>query len=182
MENEILEKIKKEYKDIGESLNSNFREINRLEDNQFVKRYNYLKGLKEQVSSGCFDDSKSVLDYCIEKHGYGKVRQTNEIWLFMFECPIRTFERMFNIRLIEEDKSKIIEYYTDIENKAKHAIVLKGNQEEFERKHNIITGKKDILDYIDRYNNARHEFFISCVEEGQNRAVKMILEKYKTIF
>ena len=178
MENEILEKIRTEYKDITEALRTKFREINKLEDNSSVKRYNYLKSLKDKASSGEFNDDKSVLDYCIDEYGYGKPRQTNEIWLFMFECPILTFERKFNLRLLEEDKSKIVAYYTDIENKSKHAIVTKENQDEFESTHNVVTGKQDIRDYIDRYYNIRHEFFTTCVEEGQENAVKIVLKKY----
>jgi hypothetical protein len=178
MENEVLERIRKEYNDITGSIDSNFRELSRLEDNAIVKRYNYLKKLKDMTSIGELKNHKSVLDHCIEEHGYGKARQTNEIWLFMFECPIEAFEKRFNVRLLEQDKSKIVAYYTDLENKSKHAIVLKEKQIEFESTHRVVTGKNDIYDYLDRYYNIRHEFFVSCVEEGQDKAVEMILQKY----
>ena len=178
MENEILEKIRKEYKDITEAINSNFREISRLEDNQFVKRYNYLKSLKAKASFGEFSNDKNVLDYCLEEYGYGKPRETNEIWLFMFECSIEKYEKMFKVRLLEEDKNKMVAYYTDIENKSKHAVVAKEKQEEFESTHRVVTGKLSIYDCCDRYYNLRREFFASCLEEGQEQAVQKILKKY----
>lgn len=182
MENELLKKIKQEYKDIRAALDSNFREISKLESNQIVKRYNYLKYLRTKKENGEFNNSKNILDYCFEHYGYGKVRNTNEIWLLMFECPISVFEKRFNVRLLEEDKSKIVAYYTDIENAAKHTIVTKDNQEEFERTHKVITGKTVyIFDSYGRYYDIRHEFFTSCVEDGQENAVKKILEKYPKI-
>lgn len=178
MENEILDKIKKEYKDIRDTLNNNFREISRLEETSTVKRYNYLKNLRDRARSGEFEKDRDVLDYCLEEYGYGKPRKTNEIWLYMLECPIATYEKLFKVRLLEQDKSKTVILYIDLENRTKRSIVLKENQEEFERTHRVIYGKEHILDCYDRYYNARREFFVSCLENGQEKAVQMILTRY----
>ena len=178
MENEVIENIRKEYKDITGVIDSNFRELGLLEDNAVVKRYKYLKGLKDKVQCGELKDNKSVLDHCIEEYGYGKPRQTNEIWLYMLECTVEKFEQLFKVRLLEQDKSKTVVLYYDIENRAKHAIVPKENQEEYESTHNVVYGKETIYDCMDRYYNLRREFFVSCVEEGQEKAVGMVLSKY----
>ena len=179
MENEVIERIRKEYKDITEAINSNFRELGMLESNAVVRRYNYLKNLRDKYEySPDFKTNKSILDHCIEEYGYGKPRQTNEIWLYMFECSIERFEQLFRVRLLEQDKSKIVVVYYDIENRAKHAIVPKENQEEYESTHNVVYGKETIYDCMDRYYNLRREFFVSCVGEGQEKAVEMVLSKY----
>ncbi len=178
MENEVLDRIKKEYNDISDTLKSNFREIGRLEETLTVKRYNYLKELRSKVQCGEFSKDGDVLDYCLEEYGYGKPRKTNEIWLYMLECPVSQYEEYFNIRLLEQDKSKVVILYTDLENRTKRSIVPKENQEEFESTHRVIYGKSTIFDCYDRYYNARREFFVSCLENGQEEAVQMILTKY----
>ena len=52
-------------------------------------------------------------------------------------------------------------------------------KEEFEKNHTIVTGKQTIYDCEDRYHNLRSEFFDLCIEQDQEQAVKLILQKYK---
>lgn len=176
MENEVLDEIKEEYNDISKLINSNFSEISELENNPIVKRYKYLKWLKNEVEFRRFNNSKDILDYCIDQKL--DIKKTNDIWMYMFECPIEEWERITNTKISEEDKSKVIVWYANIENLSNEELVLKEKQKEFESTHKVVTGKETILDCYDRHYNLRHEFFTSCVEEGQDIAVQKILKKY----
>ena len=181
MENELLETVKRECKDITELFTSDFAEIDKLEKNPIVQRYKYLIKLRDQSIYNGFVSDDKILDYCLEQYVYGKVRETNDIWLLMIEGTVGEFEKLFGIQLLEKDKSKVAIFYKDIEDPTRTNLVLKEDQEEFEKAHRVVTGKEYIYDCEGRYYNLKHEFFTSCVKDGQENAVQMILKKYQKV-
>ncbi len=183
MEQEMLEKLKAEYNDISKMLSNNFEEIVELEKNPIIIRYNYLKSIQNSAERCDYYNSddykkKYFLDLCIKK--YGISWQTNNIYVFMFECTQKRLEDLLHqtLSLSKDSKDNMVAYYVDIENPAKYKIMSNENQKEFESTHRVVYGKEHILDCYDRYYNVRREFFTSCVEDGQDNAVQKVLSKY----
>ncbi len=183
MEQEMLEKLKAEYNDISKMLSNNFEEIVELEKNPIIIRYNYLKSIQNSAERCDYYNSddykkKYFLDLCIKK--YGISWQTNNIYVFMFECTQKRLEDLLHqtLSLSKDSKDNVVVYYVDIENPSKYLIIKKEEQEEFEKTHKVIIGKNSIYDSYDRYYNVRREFFASCIEDGQEQAVKLVLTKY----
>lgn len=176
MKNEELEAYKKEYEEIKKALSTNFKE---LEDpNITMERYRYLENLKKYHTYGDFNDEYGINNYLICHIDFPE--ETNGIYVYTFEQTIGWFEEIWgsDLSYLNKDKTKKVIYYVDIENCSKYELVLKENQKEFESSHNVITGKPNIYDAGDRYNNARNQFLDLCIKEGQEKATKLILEKY----
>lgn len=181
MNNKELEKIKKEYNDIKNILNSNFEEIIELENNPIVDRYNYLKRIQMLSNIGELNNDRSILTFCLVKSEI--MEETNNIYVYMFENTIKRLETIYNRPILEpeENKNKKVIYYVDLENPSKYVFIPKEKQEEFENTNNVVYGDKNIYDAIDRYHNLRRKFFDLCIcqNQEQEQAVKLLLQKYK---
>ena len=118
------------------------------------------------------------MGYILDKYGRNNIEKTNEIWFLLYEVPAKTYKKWNQKSQLEIDDDKIVLVYKDIENSSKTIFINKDEQEEFEMTHTIIEGNLKINDPIDRYYNARHEFFNLCINEGQEVAVQRTLLKY----
>ena len=176
MEKDILEMIKREVSDMKKIADGDYSEISELEKDPIVQRYLYLKGLKESrdlIEYG----KRCIVGKVIEKYGHGLIKDSNNIWCFLFESEAR------NIRGISFDgfdsipEDQVMVVYQDLEDNTRVIVICKDKQEEFESTHNVVYGKSSILDYSDRYYNTRHQFFEDCINDGQETAVKKVLSK-----
>lgn len=176
MNNGISETIVKEYEDIKKISEGDFSEIEKLEENPDVRRYKKL--LKIRDSRFEFQNKDSITGYILSKYGQGKIEETNGVWCLIYEIPVHDYEERFNEPLNELDKDSIVLVYLDVENNQKRIVIKKDEQESFEMNHDVVVGKLSIHDELDRYYNVRHEFFDSCLKDGQGFAVQKILTKY----
>ena len=88
MEKEILEMIKKEVSDMEKIAVRDYSEIEKLEKDPNVQRYIYLKGLKENrdlIEYG----ARGIIYDIIEKYGHGLIKESNNIWCFLFESEVK---------------------------------------------------------------------------------------------
>ena len=67
--------------------------------------------------------------------------------------------------------------YLDLENSNKFKVIKKEDQSLFEENNEVIYGKRDINDSIDRYYNTRYRFFSLCLKYGQEKAVLQMLQE-----
>jgi len=178
MNKEILEKIKQDYIDMDKISKGDFSEITELEKNPIIQRYKYLLDIKKSYY-GIDDDYRQFhsLGEIINRYGNGLIAQTNNIWFWFSDMPIRKYEEMFSTSLDKTDKDSIIAVYIDLENSKRVIPIPIDKQIDFESTNNVIRGKRTIIDPADRYYSARCEFFNLCVNEGQNPAVKMVLQE-----
>ena len=173
MEKEILEKMIEEYKDMEKIADKDFSELDELEKNPAVRRYLYLSALKNDrdiVEYG----KLYIVDNIMKKDGYGAIKETNNIWCYMFETKAKNITGVF---LPNIDKDKVVVVYWDLENNTKYVVIPKEEQKEFEAKNKVVYGNIRIGDYTDRYYNTRHKFFEDCIKVGQEEAVQKILTK-----
>ena len=88
MEKDILEIIKREASDIKKIADGDYSEISELEKDPIVQRYLYLKCLKESrdlIEYG----NRCIVGKVIEKYGHGLIKDSNNIWCFLFESEAR---------------------------------------------------------------------------------------------
>lgn len=176
MKETVFKQMTEKYKDIKKISEGDFSEIDELEKNPIVQRYNYLLGLKNSRYE--FENEDRIAGYLLRKYGYGFIQETNDIWCLVYEISVQQYEEWFKTSLSEYDKNSTVLVYYDIENNQKHIAISKDEQENFESTHNVIFGKLSIKDDEDRYYNVRHEFFSTCLNEGQEVAIQRILKKY----
>lgn len=168
MENEILEKIKKDYKDMMTIAGGDYSEIEELKKHPAVQRYLQLVKLQDNPSiiragmSEYFE--REILGEIIGKYGYGKIKETNHIWFLYYEAV--------------KDGEEIL-VYVDIEDKSQRIVIKKEDRDEFERTHIVIYGNSNICSGEDRYYNIREMFFGNCLTEGQEVAVQKLLSIYR---
>ena len=175
MEKDMLETIKQDYNDMEKISNADYSEIIELEKNPVVQRYRYLISLKE--SRDLIEYGKScIIGKIIEKYGHGLIKESNNLWCFLFESEAKHIK---GIPFDEVNGNQIVVVYQDVEDSSKIIAISKDKQEQFEATHNVVFGKPQIYDYLDRYFNVRHEFFKDCITDGQGVAVQKILTKKK---
>lgn len=178
MNKETLEQIKKDYTDMDKISRGDFSEIIELEKNPIVQRYNYLLDIKKSYSgTNDYYRESHIFGEIINKYSNGLIEQTNNIWFWFCNMSIKEYEKMFGTSLDNDDKDSTIAVYIDLENSKKVTTIPINKQLEFESTNNVIRGKRTIIDSTDRYYNARYEFFNACVNEGQDLAVKMMIQK-----
>lgn len=177
MKDELIKEMKKEYEDIKMISQEDYSEIEKLEENHIVQRYNYLLSLKKSRFE--FKDENRIIADFVYKYGQGAIEKTNEIWCLVYEITAERYENSFHTHLNNIDKDDIVLVYFDIENNKKHIVINKSEQENFESTHKVVVGKLSIEDSIDRYFNTRFEFFNTCLNDGQDVAIKKLLNKTK---
>ncbi len=180
MEQEIYEKIKKEQKDYETLSQDDYSEIKKLEKEELVKRYLYLKKVKDEIDKMRFYDGKNpdIPALIIDNYGYGQIKKTNEIWTPILEFPKETFEDFFKKSLPDIPPKTMLTMYWDLENRKKEIYIPEFEKKEFESTHKVITGNMEIRDAEGRYYNTRYQFFKILLEEGQEEAVSYIIDKY----
>ena len=113
----------------------------------------------------------------IDKYGNGLIKNTNNLWVWLLETDINNYERLFKTSLEETDKNKIINVYVDLENSNIVTCVTLEDKDHFEETHNVLKGKRTIIDFNDRYFNLRYEFFKLSLNYEQKDVVKKLLEE-----
>lgn len=179
MEKDILEMIKREASDMKKIADRDYSEISELEKDPIVQRYLYLKGLKE--SRDLIEDGKRcIVGKVIDKYGHGLIKDSNNIWCFLFESDAKAIREVFFPGIFLDGNvrdDQVIVVYRDLENSERINFITKDKQEEFEATHKVVFGKSSILDPAGRYYNTRHQFFEDCINDGQEAAVKKVLSK-----
>jgi hypothetical protein len=178
MEKEILEAMKKEYKDMETIANRDHSEFKELENDPKVQRYLYLKKLMDSrtlIESG----TKYIADELVDKYGSGKIRQSNNIWCYYFENEGKKLKYYIYTEKEDFTDDDIVVVYIDIENEHRTVAIKKENQEEFEKNNIVVYGNMSIQDPYDRYYNTRLQFFKECLANGQEAAVTKMLTMRK---
>lgn len=172
MKKSVLRRIIEEYKNIKKIAEGDFSEIEELEKNPIQRYKKYLLMLKESRFE--FKNEDRIIGQILSDYS----QETNIIWCFVYEMSVQKYEECFNETLKEYDKNSTVLVYFDIENSQRYITINKEEQESFESTHKVIRGNLSIQDGADRYYNVRHEFFSSCLEDGQDVAIQKILTKY----
>lgn len=179
MNESTLGKIVKEYKDIKKIVEGDFSEIEELEKDPIIQRYNYLMMLKDKRFD--FETDRAIEGHLLSEYCQGYIEETNGIWCLVYEMSVQKYEDGFNTTLNEYDKDDMVLVYFDLENNQRHTVISKEEQETFESSHDVIYGKPSITDGCDRYYNVRRAFLDLCLKEGQDVAVKKVLTMYSNI-
>ena len=173
MKNSIFDSIKKDREDMVKIINRDYGEIKELENNPAVQRYLHLKSL-EKSRDLLERGEKGIVGIVIEKYGHGLIKETNNIWCYLYELDS---SKAKEISLQSGDDNIQMVVYIDIENSSRVIAISKEEKEEFEATHKVVYGNQRIGNPIDRYYNTRHYFFEYCLKDGQDKAVKKILTK-----
>ena len=173
MEKEILEKIKLDIEDTKNLLDTNLAEMQELEQNEIVKRYIRLSRLKYELDHGLRLES----DYDIAMHEYWKytqgiIQETNQIWFLIGVYDSEEYQEAFNDK--SENKNDVL-VYINLENEKMHIGIGLDEREEFESSHNVIVTNRQYAWHD--YYKTREAFFMSCINEGQEVAIKKVLKK-----
>lgn len=180
MNKEILQQIKQEYNELHKISEGDLQEIKELEQNPIVQRYRYLLNLKDSFAriDDCYKQSY-IYSEIINKYGNGLIEPTNNLWFWFFDISVSQYEKMFKTVSNETDKDRIVCIYLDLENSKKIIAIPLEEQDAFEAMNKVIRGKRTIYDAQDRYFNTRYEYFNLCINEGQETAIKTMLNKEK---
>lgn len=155
MNKEILQKIKQEYTRLGSPS-------------------------KTDSYTDAFYKGSDTVEGIIKKYGSGSIKQTNNLWVWLSDMTVNDYEETFGITLDKDNKNRQISVYVDIENSNRMVAVPFEQQADFEYSSTVVRGKQTISNPYDRYSDVRREFFLLCINEGQEQAVKTLLEKEKT--
>ena len=183
MEQEILNKIRKSYKDglkRQEKYLEILKQVQELEQDENVKRYIELKNRLGQVDYQKIigETETQILERAFNSWQYA-INETNGIYLclgtFMMErtCDIEHGPK--DIRLERNDPKAEYRIYRNIEDGYSEVISIK-NCEQFEKTYKVLFLKDDFFADRDFYELQR-EFMIIAVTKGQREACKKILSK-----
>ncbi len=178
MEQEILDAMRKERKDMETIANRDFSELEELKKDPKVQRYISLKELIDSNSVTVYG-TRFIVNDLMEKYGSGKIQYTNNIWCYFFEDVFKKV-KYYNFSINDEFKDDdIVVLYIDIENDNRMIAIKKEKQEEFEKNNIVVYGKMSILDPNDRYYNTRIQFFRECLENGNEAGLAKMLTMRK---
>ena len=160
MDNVTLEKMQQDYNDVKKVVNGDYSEIEKLEQDPAVKRYLFLKSLKDDVSLA-YGGESSAIDYIMRKYGRGEIKDSDTTWFFYFEDVSKELLHAKNVYEYFEEvpDNQMMVVYVAIENDRRIIAISKDKQEEFEREHTVVYGKESILDRRDRYYNEKYRIF-----------------------
>ncbi len=175
MNKELYDEIVTTYNDYKAAMDDDSTELKELENNPIVKRYLLLKDIHDKKSY--YFNERHILGEIISKYGNGRIKETNNLWYKFLEGSVSKIKRFSPKKLENMDDEQIAIIYWDIEDSTRDLVILKEDEQLFEKTHNVVYGNTDILDAADRYYNTRHKFFEKCIEQGQDAAVKMLLKK-----
>ncbi len=178
MNKEILNQIKQEYQEMAKISKGDFSEITELEKNPIVQRYKHLMRIKETCYGRDSDYEESyIFNEIINKFGNGIIKETNKIWFYFLNMPLSKYEEIFNKSLGGMNRDSIVSVYLNLENAKEVIAIPLEKKTDFESKNIVVRGKQSIDDPSDRYYNKRYNFFKLCITEGQDLAIKRMLEK-----
>lgn len=178
MKSDILEKIKQESRDMKRIVNRDYSEIEELKRDPAVQRYLYLMELKD--SRDLAESGESIVPSVIlSKYGSGEIKETNNIWCFIYEAPAKNMVGVTDEEVSGYDDDQVLALYYDIENNTKRIVVKKEDRKAFEAANKVVFGSPHIYDGFDRYFNTRYHFFSDCISDGQEKAVERILARPK---
>lgn len=177
MNKELLEQIRKEYKDYSKMTLKDYSELEELERNPIVIRYKYLLKLKDDIARSNFYDGKDPNYTCevISKYGRGSITETNNIWCWLVDISARKYETIFNKALDDFSRNDLVSVYRDLENSKKTIVIPYTEQASFEATHKVVRGKRYIADFEDRYCNTRYPFFDLCLKESEEAAITFVM-------
>jgi hypothetical protein len=177
MENELLKKMKLDVEDTKYLVTTHLDEINYLEHNPIVKRYRKLLHLKYELDHGLrLKTDDEIIRYEYWKYTQGIIQQTNEIY---FLIGVYDSKKYFELTKLKIDENSEVLVYLNLENEQMHIAISLEEQENFESTHNVIKSLSDTQYIMGEYYKIREEFFVDCVNSGQDVAVKKILSKNK---
>ena len=186
----ILNKIKKEYKDITGMVKTNYAEADKKKVSPSrKKKVNEVRDTHpEYVVSEDVDVTSRILADVIETQLDEKnVGITNGILVYISELEYRIYKKMFKDELSQKERNPRIKYvlYMDIENNQKY-FVRKRDSKKFEETHTVVRFKDnpgvnvgwnhDIN--MRKVSKVRREFIGTAMYEGQEEGVKQIVKKY----
>ena len=176
MENEIIKTIKTDCDSMRKLANGDYSEIKELEKNPAVIRYLYLTDLR--YSHDIVDHKeKHITDLIIEKYGSGAIKETNNIWCYLYDTAASRIKDVSTVNPNSFDDNEVVAIYRDIEDSTRIMAIKKEEKESFEASHKVVFGDSQILDGNDRYYNTRRMFFDACIKESQEEAVEKLLTK-----
>ena len=179
MEQEILHDMKQDYSDMLKISQGDYSEIEKLKEDSAVKRYLYLMKLKQDPYMA-EHGNWSLVGNVMSKYGYGAIKESNDIWVYMWESKASRFKDVTFIGFdgpIDENQMAVL--YQDLEIGNRMIVVNKAKQEEFERTHKIVRRDPNIIDPGDGYYNRKYHFFDDCIKEGQEIAIQRVLFQRK---
>ena len=181
MQKELYDQIQKDYSDYKRMVNKDYEELEELENNPIVKRYKYLLQLKDDIARTNFYDGKNPDFICevINRYGKGLITETLNIWAWFLNISVGKYEEIFKKTLEGMDKDGMISVYIDIENSKVVKVIPLEQKDTFEKENRVVKGNMSIYDASDRYYNTRYKFFKLYVNEGEDIAVKTIIEQEK---
>lgn len=177
MEKDIVEAIKRDCADMQMMVNKDYSELEELKNNPAVQRYLYLEKLKDERSL-VERKERAITDEIIEKYGAGAIKETNNIWCFLYEIPGKRINKYFYFVYADFfNDNDTVALYCDIENSSRQVAIISNRKDEFEATHLVVYGNRDIYDGKGRYYNTRYQFFDDCIKYGQIEAVQKVLSR-----
>ena len=174
MEKEILEKIKQDINETKQWLETDLAEMEELEKNPIVARYARLVKLKYELDHGLHLDSDDAIGrHEFWKYTQGNIKETNDIWFLLGEYTSDSYREYYG----ETTKEANVLVYINLENEFMHQVIGLDGQKSFEACHRVI--KSERQNNWGMYYKIRDEFFVSCINDGQDIAVQKVLSKNK---
>jgi len=191
MKKELLDSIKKDYKDYSKMVETNFKEM----DEEFITpgRFKRVNNIREKYGHWVNSEDIDVYDYILEEAINNniidaEVGDTNKILMYISELSYDTYRKLFEggLELPKADPESIYVLYMDIEDNTKY-FILKDYQEEFEKTHNVIVRYKNpncnagwnFERNIEELEAARKEFIKGAIHSEQEEAAKQFVKKYQ---
>lgn len=192
MEDGILEKIKIDYEDYKNMVDTDFSE--ETDEHITPGRLKRVSKIKEKHNSIWLNSEEmSIYDYALDEAinnniGGKELDETNKILMYISELPYDTYLKLIEekeeIPVVNEDEILIL--YMDIENNKKYFVPLE-EKEEFEKTHNVIVmyktpncnpggiySRNTIL-----IDEVRREFIRDAMYGDQEEVAKQLLKKYE---
>ncbi len=117
MNKEMLDRMKQDYDDMDRISRGDFLAIEELEQNPASLRYKKLLDIKKYFyGEDDYYREAHVIGEIISNYSNGLILETNNIWVWFLDMPIRTYEEWFKTTIDECDKDKFIAVYIDLEN------------------------------------------------------------------
>lgn len=197
MDQKVLEKIAKDYKDNSRLIETMFEELNNetISDVRKQKIEKLYEKYSDDIEYTC-DDNIALNVAVSDNLTKESVKNTNKVLMYISELSFETYAKRLGFEVEEEIKtnSDITDeinsndtfiLYMDIENGKKH-FIKKDDQEDFEANNNVIIPYKNPncskgANFEKNYSyreTIRNEFIKEAIDYGQEEAVKVMIKKY----
>lgn len=190
MKQELIDSIKREYKDITKMIETNFIE----EQQEFTTpgRKEEIKRIREKHSHWVASEDVDINDYVLDEAINSTIKNkdignTNKVLMYISELQYETYSKLFKdeIEIEENDPSTVYLLYMDIEDNTKY-FVKKEEQKTFEETHNVVVTYKNPncnLGWnhdrnIQGLNDIRNEFIKESFYNDQEEVAAQLIKKY----